>query len=902
MSPGPVRRIRAHRGHFAMLAAVTMLAAALATAAPRITNDRTDAGLRRDVAALPELVREVAYQSTPTSLVGRADPDAGEVRLGAYLHRLPQPLPGLIGEAWYAAHIGPDGVVARGPTAPFNGLHPPQLGLWTHTGVAEAARLTAGAWPLTTPGDRPVVEAAVSGAVAETLHLAVGSEVVVARKAAGAPAPVRVRVVGIFEPLDRDAPIWSALPLALDAHFPLTDTDPYRAILLTDHAGLVAGDRVVGPATDTWRYRLDLRRLDATQLDPLITAVAAARHRPPEGLYVVASLDLSLRRLADRVAAAGALVAVVQTGILATLLGLLTLAVRLVVERRRVEFALLAARGAAAATIGLRTLVEAVIVCPAAAAAGWAVGTLVPGRAAPTGWLVAAVTAVAVLAVPLVAAASQRRPGAAGRRDVVRHRPSMRRLTAELSVLVAGGLGLLVLRRRGLGQAGVDPFLVAVPVLLAVAGAVLALRVFPWPVRAAGWLAIRSRGAVAFLGLSRAGRTAPATIWPLAVLVMAIATGVFCGTVAATIDDARDRATDADVGADAVMTGHAFAPETVRRLAAVPGVSAVGMAAVLGSGPLLPPDGGPDQRFPPVVVVLVDGPTWATALERSGGRLPAPEAWLSAAPRPGPLPAVVSPAAAEDAGGGGIIDVEGEHYAFRTAAVTAQFPGIDRGLARFAVLPWQALPGGVRSPAPNRLIIAGPRADPAALRDVGDAGQRAWLSRVLGRTVDRLPVPTEVTTWRAHRASLERTGANGVLAAVFVGGAAGGVVLALLTVGYAVAAGAHTRRSALSRLRTMGLSPRQGWGLLAYETAPLVAAGVLAGGAVGVALPSLFAPAFGLSAFTAGFAVRLRFDPVVIGGMLALVVVALAAAVAAEAMVNRRAHLGEVLRLAEEDQ
>jgi putative ABC transport system permease protein len=232
--------------------------------------------------------------------------------------------------------------------------------------------------------------------------------------------------------------------------------------------------------------------------------------------------------------------------------------------------------------------------------------------------------------------------------------------------------------------------------------------------------------------------------------------------------------------------------------------------------------------------------------------------------------------------------------------VTGLFPGLEPGITRFVVLPWQALPRDAAALPPSRILVSGPDADPAALRAAGDAGQRAWLTEVLARDVGRLPVPTTVTTWDDRRAALERTGANEVLAATLAGGAAGSVVLALLALGFAVNAEARNRGSALSRLRTMGLSPGQGRGLLVYELAPLVGTAVLTGGVVGLVLPGLFAPALGLSTFTAGAAVRIRIDAVVVGAMLGVVVLALAAAVVVEGMVNRRLRLGEVLRLGEE--
>jgi putative ABC transport system permease protein len=112
-----------------------------------------------------------------------------------------------------------------------------------------------------------------------------------------------------------------------------------------------------------------------------------------------------------------------------------------------------------------------------------------------------------------------------------------------------------------------------------------------------------------------------------------------------------------------------------------------------------------------------------------------------------------------------------------------------------------------------------------------------------------------------------------------------------------VVTGAKARGQALSRLRTLGLSSRQGRRLLTYELLPLIALGALVGSVVGALLPTLIGPALGLSSFSDGAEVVLALDPRLAGAAFGLVVVAVVLAVAIEATMNRRARLGEVLRL-----
>jgi len=504
------------------------------------------------------------------------------------------------------------------------------------------------------------------------------------------------------------------------------------------------------------------------------------------------------------------------------------------------------------------------------------------------------------LALPLATLAVP--TGGAARRDLIRLRPSARRLTVEVSLLLLAGLAAVLLRRRGLTLGEVDPLLVSVPVLLAVAAAVLALRAYPWPLRLVSRLAARTRGSVTFLGTARAGRSAVAA--PLVVVVLAIGTAAFCAVVAAGVDASRDRAVEQIVPADAVIRGERFAPDTLDAVGRLPGVSAVARVADESDQRLAADNLGTDARVGPVAVLLVDGSGLGAVSRASGVDLPLPAVLRSAERASGPLPAIVSPAVAADLTRAGLdrsafISVQGERYEFRVAGSQDSFPLLSEGASRFVILPWQALPARTTEPVPTSLLVAGDRLDAEALRQAGDQGQERYLrdgtvtgrERFLGATVD---------TRDGVRRDLGDGGANGVLAFGFVAGAVGGTVLGLLAIAFTVLAGARARGQVLSRLRTLGLSRRQWRGLLLVELAPLVGTSVLTGALVGAVLPLLLNPVLGLSAFTGGVPVRVAFEPGLVAAVFALGAVALGFAVTVEALNNRRLRLGEVLRLGEE--
>ena len=63
----------------------------------------------------------------------------------------------------------------------------------------------------------------------------------------------------------------------------------------------------------------------------------------------------------------------------------------------------------------------------------------------------------------------------------------------------------MALRRRGTAEGGVDLLTAAAPVLVAVIGALVLLRLYPLPLRLLSRPAARLRGTVLYLGLARAG-------------------------------------------------------------------------------------------------------------------------------------------------------------------------------------------------------------------------------------------------------------------------------------------------------------------------------------------------------------------------------------------------------------
>ena len=321
------------------------------------------------------------------------------------------------------------------------------------------------------------------------------------------------------------------------------------------------------PTRYRWRFQVDADRLDAGALGELRgdlrrlessfgTAGSGANGRI---LYRSGLLDV-LERFAARRTATEAALWVAALGPLAVAAGALGLVAVIIVGRRRAALALARGRGASAGQLLAAQLWEGLLISIPAALVGLLIAqTAVPSRPAAASSIGSMLVALTVTALLLGATWPVARRA---RRDLERAEAPVRRLAPRRLVIEATVVGIAVaaawlLRERGLGgqrpggaSAGFDPFLAAAPVLVGVATALVAIRLYPIPVRALAWLTARRRDLVPALGLRTIGRNPGAAYLPLLVLTLTVAMGVFASVLAATIDDGQVEASWQEVGAD----------------------------------------------------------------------------------------------------------------------------------------------------------------------------------------------------------------------------------------------------------------------------------------------------------------------------------------------------------------
>ena len=907
------RQVRADIAALLTLAAILLVSATLASAFPRWLNGVEDDAIQYELREGQEIDDiTIAYDGpSPATIDGVDD-------LGArFLAELEPPLDELAGAPVVGARIRSDFQIATIDNQPRPDGNPP-LFLTPRVLLVPPGELAfvdggppdAGAVEPVQVGtdtiELQVVEVALSTETAEALGLVVGN-VVVLRP--GGP-PIVLRVTGIFDPADADSYVWERNFDLLQPTIVNGGEGGALGDALVTAAGLAALASVYGAeetvplVTTTYAIPLDVDSVIAADAVSILTASNRLQSRPltvnPIGTpyRVQTSVQESVDRFLGQRATARAVGGVGAAGLLVAVVAVLALAAQMTAERRRASLALARARGGTLRQLaGLATL-EAFAVSALAGVAGWLLGTLlIDARPATASiWLVALLVAAATTAATTIVAWEHRVVGRTERRDLSSTRATPRRLAAELAVLVLAVAGVVLLRRRGLSasviQGSVDPFMLLVPVLVALTVAVIVLRCYPVPLRYAGRLLALRRGPVGFLGLARAGRDPSGTATPLVVLLVALAFAVFASVVAHSIRVEQETLSWEQVGADLRVDANAanvFDPGAdVATLAAAAGISPDRILGVnrqrtaavndLGSAgvgfDLLLLDPAAFDRF--LATWPVPGPDLGVLARAPDGT----------AER---IPALVSPVFAdrvlEEGATEQAVFLPGAEPVLESVGVLPQFPGMSPDASWAIARVADAERVADLAYWPSQLYLDAPEANLATVRETAVGLQPFAL--VTGR---------EATFMTTRDAPL-----NGAVQASFLltfGIAAGYCALAIVL---ALVVTSQSRSRNLSYLRTLGLSDRQARGLIAWEIVPMAVITAAVGVVLGVALPKLVGPAIDLRPFTGGIgAAPLRNDiPLILalgGGMLVVVVVTTLLVAA----LNRRLRLGAALRVGED--
>lgn len=896
---------RSELGPLLALTVLVALCAFLLAAAPRHLAAAEAQALRAtlDDASAAEL--ELSASSTNEASVRQLDVVDEQLRAGlgpALADRVTSPVRTVVSDLFDTYTV--DGEHLR--PQPFAWLllaHQPGLlddVRWVEGGPPMSPRTPGTPGTATVPTDDgpvPLVRVALEDAVAEQLDLRVGPPVVLRPLSArpGGVGAFAVQLSGTFERPDPDDPRWDYLTQVWEPGERYTPDGSLLAEVgaaLVDPSQLRALQDVAGTLRYDWHYPVAPSSVTPGSVDEVLAAVRAsvadassATVPVDQPTYVEPTVTMSsglvdvLESHQALSRSTAAVVAVVVAGVGAVGLLVLALAALVVVLRRGPVLALARARGGSVPQLlGLVVLGVGAAVVPATVVAVVAARTVVGSDVGGLDVLLAALVPLATLVA--CAGATWWRVHPPRRRRAVRP-------LVEAGLVGAAVVGVLAERERadqlaGGGTArGVDPLLAMVPVLVALAVAVVALRVLPPLVRRLGAARAGGPGLVSFLALTRASRRPAVAAAPLATVLVALGIAVLGTTAVRTVDDAQVSGTWRDVGADYRLEATYFPPESLAAVEALDGVDVVAAAHVRSDAAIVA-DPEPEQ---PAVALAVDAPAYADLLARapdsdgSTGGVDGPAALRDLASDVDPeqpLPVLVTGdaglllgarAAGErevDLGGGlGVAEVA-------TSTVTERFP-LDEGRA-LVVADLAAVQARESAPVrPNTLLVSGT----AGLGDeLADA--------VSGTGQDTLVLD--------RRAALER-----VQSSPFAGSTrdlvALGVLAAAAFAALALALGlvleGPERRRDLAVLRRLGATRREEVRLAVTEQAPLVLGMLLGGVVAGLLLVLLTLDALGLAPLTGATGPP---DPspavvataVLVAGLLGLSVLATAATALAE--------------------
>ncbi|RPE37035.1 hypothetical protein [Kitasatospora cineracea] len=842
VAPWVRTRLRAARASAWLTAALVLVTVFLAAALPRALDRSADGALREQLRAGGRDGAVLTATSLRLGAQGAGSPaEQLDVLAQELVRRVAEPLrPTGLG-AVYGSTTSADRSLP-GPGLPRPNGMAPVLGLAYLHGVDARSALAAGRWPAATDGAD--FEVALSEQVARTFGVSVGAVLDAGTDTSmSPPRHFRATVVGLFAAADPASQFWAGTDCLVRACLSSTvalgeRTQYWRAAALVGPGELADLGFWSGKSPqDFVRVPVDVSAARADQLPrwraavgsltggPQRTALQVAAERPD--VQVRSQLSALLGTAAERQSAVAPLSVLGPAGAAGVALTVLLLAAVLAGERRAGELRLLRARGASRGGVLRRLLGESAATALPAAALGTALALLLlPSPRWGGAVLAAGVTAaVALLVFPLRAALFPHAGAAAGRRRVV----------AELSVLALAVAAVVAVRQRGVAPAGagVDLLLVAAPLLIALAGAVLLARLLPPLVGAVSRWAARRPGAVGFLALARASRPA---VLPLLALLLAVTTAGFGATVLSSVDAGRLRAVRAETGADARVTARAVLPDGfAEAAAALPGVRAGVSAWTDRTASVAAPDG---TVLSEVTLLVVDPQQYAALARRNG------QPAIDPAPLSGGgadwAPALVSPGLAGRLGSGAHPLHTGRSVvSFRPAGVLPAGGAPALGTGEAVVLPVRqasaqapALAGanlwlgsGELRTAQVRGLLQ--RLDPAAAPDGG-----AYAVRTGAEERERLAAdPLQRSAARVFSWSV-------LAAGVF---AAGAVLLTLVRSG-------PERAAVLARLRTMGLRPRQGLAVILLESLPTALGAAVAGALLATAATLLLGPAVDLSA------------------------------------------------------
>ena len=570
----------------ALLVALSTLAASLA---PRALATLDSAQLRHTVAALPPGPRDLSATGvfgSPT--VQDRPPVTAAETFGAFSSALDRfsaeashPLSAVLGHPQWVVRT------AAHAADPIDGralpVHP-VITLAVDLDWSSRVRIVDGATPTPwtgrdtdelDPTARTPIDIALSADAATAAHLRLGDLL------SGNPAPLRI--AALYAPKDPADAFWAHQPdLARGNIFQSSGGGflLYADAFVDPESAVGLRDTLASATFSAWfPIRVDrLRFTDAAALSTQARQLSASGSQltTAQSATFAWGLPAAITAVDRRIALVTSLLALTASGPIGVVLAVFALGVQSVIGRRRAALNLVRSRGGSATQVRLVGVLEGVLISVPAAALGLLVaGLIVPGDLAPA---TLAVPALFAIAPPLLFALFATRSADQRRSDLRVRSRSSTRWVAEVAVIGLAALSLFLLARRGLARAslavGVDPLLVATPLLLSLAVCLIVLRLYPALMSAVHRAARSGRGGVGLVGAARATRTPALGFIAALALIVGISTAVFSTVLSTTVGHALDSDARLAVGADLRVEASHLDSAIQDRVAGVGGVRA----------------------------------------------------------------------------------------------------------------------------------------------------------------------------------------------------------------------------------------------------------------------------------------------------------------------------------------
>jgi putative ABC transport system permease protein len=856
------RQFGRQRAAAAVIVATVITISFLAVAAPRSFDSVVSQELRHELAQLPAESRDLA--ASPIGVAPVAMGSTVDEVWGSLTDSVTSIKAGVGPDA--RALLG-DGEIVASTAALFSGMGGYELGppdpetsiaLLSGPAVLDRVHFVTGTPPA--PADPRIallgrqsteidrdeaitpIDIALSTAAAETMNWPIG-QVRTASKDVNHSAS-SYRLSGTFEPNDPASDYWSHLPATT------TKVDVYDD---GNHRPIATGTAIVSPLswpvvtalysygvrtvqhTTVW-YPLDtagISRSNAEAIRDQLRKVSAAvvpigkstgvveAPRSAFSTSVITGLDTTVGR-SDTTTS---VVLVAIAGPLGVAIAVLALAARLIALRKRDTMSLVAARGGSDAQVRGVLAIEGLVYGIPAALLGFVLGAvLVPGSTTVISIALAALAALA----PAVVLAASAAPGSlrAVRSDIDAPPRSKLRTITDLTIGFLALAAVAVLVLRGPVATGIDPLLILAPILVSLAVSLLVLRVYPLPVRLVEAALGRRDKAAALLGSVRTARDPAAGLAPVLAMIVTVSVAVFSGVMLATLTAGTVTAAQQQVGGDIRLAGPQFLDGDLAELRAIAGVTGVTPMEVIGSGAVRT-----GRTSLPVTVVVTD--TAALAAQQAGL---AGAASALPATNDRDLTVVISSSLARQLDGGADLTlgntpmrVVGSSDVIAGSRVAGDWVLVDRSHQD------ELDSGGF---APRVLVIATASED--ATTRVAD-----WASSTYGVGIQVESASSRINEIR------ESPFVSGLSAALTI-------VLALIAmlctfcVVLMTTIGGAERTRLLALLGTLGFSRGQARTVIAWELGPVALVALLAGGALGLALPLLVLAGVDVTSFTGG--------------------------------------------------